>query len=59
MSYMFSGAKNFNQPLDFDTRNVTSMWGMFRKASSFNQSLDFDTRNVTDMGGMFEGSAVK
>ena len=44
---MFDGATNFNQPLDFDTRNVTNMGCMFISATNFNQPLDFDTRNVT------------
>ena len=53
MSYMFYGAKNFNQPLHFDTSNVTNMSRMFYDATSFNQPLNFNTSNVTNMSFMF------
>ena len=56
MGCMFDGATNFNQPLDFDTRNVTNMGCMFYKATNFNQPLDFDTSGVTNMEGMFYGA---
>ena len=55
MSNMFGGCYNFNQPLEFDTRNVTDMTDMFQGCSNFNQPLEFDTRNVTDMKAMFSG----
>ena len=49
MAHMFSGAAafKFDQPLDFDTRSVTSMEFMFVEATAFNQPLHFDTRSVT------------
>ena len=53
MGWMFYDAKNFNQPLDFDTSCVTNMKGMFQRAKNFNKLLDFDTRNVTNMSYMF------
>ena len=41
MSYMFCGAKNFNQPLNnWDVSNVTNMYHMFYGAENFNQPLD-------------------
>lgn len=57
-SYMFSGAVNFNQPIDnLNTSNVTNMAGMFQNASSFNQPLsNLITTNVADMSNMFFGA---
>lgn len=41
MSYMFSFAENFNQPLNnWDVSKVTKMHGMFWFAKTFNQPLD-------------------
>lgn len=55
MSYMFSNAVNFNQPLTLNTSNVLYMNAMFEDATKFNQSLSsFQTSNVTSMGSMFE-----
>ena len=58
MSYMFSGATTFNQPLNnWDVSNVTDMECMFYEANSFNQPLNnWDVSNVTDMHGMFAGA---
>lgn len=53
MDYMFSGATGFNQPLNFNTENITSMRGMFASASNFNQPLNLNTTNVTNMREMF------
>ena len=55
MSYLFSGAESFNQPLNnWDVSSVTSMYSMFKKAKSFNQPLDnWDVSNVIDMSWMF------
>ena len=39
MSNMFNGASAFNQPLTWDTSNVTNMSGMFLSASSFNRTI--------------------
>ncbi len=50
---MFCCATNFNQPLNFDTSNVTDMSGMFYGATNFNQPLNFDTSNVTNIANMF------
>jgi hypothetical protein len=58
MSFMFSSAKNFNQQLSFETRNVASMEWMFGSCAAFNQPLRFDTRNVTDMSWMFYRAVV-
>ena len=51
MTCMFSGAKQFNQPLlAWRTGKVERMQGMFFNAASFNQPLDsWDTRRVLDM----------
>ncbi len=55
MSYMFSGASSFNQPLEkWDVSNVTDMSRMFSVAKSFNQPLEkWNVSNVTDMSKMF------
>merc|ERR1711935_369652 len=53
MSWMFQGARAFNQPLSFDTSKVTDMAGMFAEAHKFNQPLSFDTSKVTNMQHMF------
>ena len=58
MSYMFCGAKNFNQPLNnWDVSNVTNMYHMFYGAENFNQPLDnWDVSNVYNMDCMFAGA---
>jgi surface protein len=55
MSYMFSDATNFNQPIgNWNTANVTNMEGMFGSATKFDQSIgNWNTANVTNMFGMF------
>jgi len=50
---MFFNAKSFNQPLNFNTNNVTNMTNMFSFASAFNQQLNFNTSKVTNMTNMF------
>ena len=59
MSWMFSGAGSFNQPLNnWNVSKVTNMCAMFWKASSFNQPLNnWDvSKEVTDMSWMFRGA---
>ena len=46
MYCMFQNAKRFNQPLNWDTKNVADMSEMFRGAKLFNQFLNWDTSNV-------------
>ena len=58
MYAMFAHAESFNQPLTFDTSQVTNMRYMFRGATAFNQPLTFDTEQVTDMEDMFEGATA-
>ena len=53
MSYMFYGATNFNQKLNWNTTNVTNMSYMFYMATNFNQELKWNTRNVKNMSYMF------
>jgi surface protein len=61
MKSMFEGS-SFNQPLRFNTKNVTNMNSMFKNASKFNQTLSYNpsistsiwnVSNVTDMSEMF------
>ncbi len=56
MSYLFTEAYSFNQPLDnWDVSSVTNMSDMFRWAFSFNQSIgNWNVSSVTDMGDMFK-----
>ena len=51
---MFNDATSFNQPLQWNTENVTNMSSMFEGATSFNQPLVWNTENVTNMSEMFE-----
>ena len=46
-------AYKLNQPLNFDTSSVTSMYQMFYGAAVFNQPLSFNTSSVTSMSAMF------
>jgi surface protein len=55
MQRMFAMCTHFNQPVDFDTSQVTNMQGMFQKCTNFNQPVDFDTSQVTNMEDMFTG----
>lgn len=55
MSYMFSQAGNFNQPLNnWNTASVTNMDWMFHYLTQFNQPLsNWNVSNVTSMLHMF------
>ena len=55
MSYMFEGAKNFDQDIsDWNVSSVQEMNSMFTNAYSFNQDLsNWDVSNVTIMFDMF------
>ena len=55
MYYMFCSCHNFNQPITFDTSNVTDMTCMFYKCHAFNQPIEFDTSKVINMSYMFDG----
>ena len=47
MDRMFDGAWDFDQPMDFDTRNVKYMNYMFRDTFMFNQNINsWDMRGV-------------
>lgn len=61
MKSMFEDS-SFNQPLRFNTKNVTDMSSMFKNASNFNQNISYNplvnlniwnVSNVIDMSGMF------
>ena len=60
-SFMFNGARAFNQPLNnWDTRKVINFNSMFQGATSFNSSLSgwelgLDTA-ATTCGNMFQGA---
>jgi len=72
MSGMFSGATNFNQPINFNVYNsnnppmnvwntgaVTDMSEMFKDATAFNQAIgNWDTTSVTNMSSMFSGATA-
>ena len=55
MSFMFSGAKSFNQPLNkWDVSSVNDMSSMFDEAKSFNQSLtDWNISSAINKKFMF------
>ena len=58
MSYLFSGASDFNQDLSrWDVSNVRFMQSMFRGATSFNQDISFwNVGTVAFMQDMFRGA---
>jgi len=57
--FSFSGARSFNEPLNWDTGSATNMQEMFYYAKAFNQDLStFNTAAVTDMSYMFHGAAA-
>ena len=55
MSWMFSGATSFNQPVEMlDTNSVITMRHMFYGATSFNQPVEnLNTMKVRNMADMF------
>jgi len=56
MSFMFIGARSFNQPIgNWNTSKVLDMGSMFRSSRSFNQPIgNWDTSEVITMESMFE-----
>ncbi len=66
MSYMFSNATAFNQPINYNpatgawnTENVTDMSYMFYAANSFDNTIDlWNTASVTNMNGMFNDAVA-
>jgi surface protein len=62
MSYMFSGAKQFNRDIGrWDVSNASDMSHMFDGARQFNQDIGrWDVSSVRDMRDMFlEHRAIK
>ena len=53
LSYMFNYATSFNQPINWNTENVTLTTNMFDHATSFNQSINWNLSNSTDLSYMF------
>ncbi len=45
----------FNQPLDFDTSNVTTFRGCFTSCTNFNQPITFNTSGADSLRDMFNG----
>lgn len=58
LSVAFYYAINFNQPLNWNTENVTLMHGTFWAAQKFNQPLNWDTSKVITMKEMFNSAVV-
>lgn len=56
LRYAFHGVTSDFTIGDFDTSNVTDMYGMFHDAERFNRPVNFDTSNVTNMRMMFDGA---
>lgn len=58
-SFMFEGAKQFAQTLDWDTSAALTMRGMFANASAHAVDFSsFDVSQVTDLSYMFQHSRV-
>ena len=55
---MFCGAEAFNQPIMFDTSQVTNELHMFEHAKSFNQPLDLIS-SVIYMRNVFMGKIIQ
>ena len=60
MSFIFSSATSFNQPINnWDVSNVNNMIYMFSSATSFDQPLDnWNVSNVTNMGYIFANATA-
>jgi surface protein len=58
MMCMFEGARFFNQPIgDWNTFNVSGMYGLFWGATAFNQPIgNWNVSNVKDMSHMFQNA---
>jgi surface protein len=58
MSYLFSDAQAFNQPIgNWNTSNVTNMSNLFSYAHAFNQPIgNWNTSNVTNMSYLFSNA---
>jgi len=58
-SNMFFGCTAFNSPVNFNTANVTNMYGMFAGCAVLNQSVaSFNTVKVGSMNTIFSGCAA-
>lgn len=57
MSNLFTGLKEWNEGIQWDTSHVTNMHRMFFLCKTFNKPFGekFDTSNVTNMSEMFSG----
>ncbi len=58
-SYMFAYARQFNEPVDFNTSNVENMHAMFLWATAFKQPIFFDIGSTDNIEWAFYSSGAE